>query len=122
MPVYATLPADIITPVIAYLRLTEGAQSGHGNGSFLLESVLEGAYQARYSFVGASRSHLERSRWLSEVHGADPRKVLKTGEKLDRKGDPLIYLEQELQDYRFIELPGVPSFTGLYFTKTFSMI
>jgi anthranilate synthase component 1 len=55
VPVYATLPADIITPVMAYLRLTEGATAGHAGGSFLLESILEGAHQARYSFVGASQ-------------------------------------------------------------------
>jgi anthranilate synthase component 1 len=59
LPIYATLPADIITPVITYLRLTEGAQQGHAGGSFLLESILEGSYQARYSFVGARTLRLE---------------------------------------------------------------
>jgi len=41
------IPADLLTPLGAYLRLREGA-----GGAFLLESVERGRL-GRYSFVGA---------------------------------------------------------------------
>ena len=52
IPIFATLPGDVLTPVLAYLRLSHGAALD-APPSFLLESVLEGSYQARYSFVGS---------------------------------------------------------------------
>lgn len=53
LPISLSIPApDTLTPVIAYLRLTDGAASDQS--SFLLESVLPGSTQGRYSFVGAS--------------------------------------------------------------------
>lgn len=52
MPVAQAISADVLTPVIAYLRLTNGAKSKDGSGSFLLESVVNGT-QGRYSYVGA---------------------------------------------------------------------
>ena len=48
MPVYVQLPADLITPVMAYLRVSKDSRY-----SFLLESVLNGENIARYSFIGA---------------------------------------------------------------------
>ena len=52
LPLYATLPGDILTPVIAYLRLTNGATTGE---SFLMESVVRGETGGRWSYVGASK-------------------------------------------------------------------
>ena len=46
MPVFAELPADLDTPLSAYLRLRPGPYS------FLLESVEGGEVWARYSFLG----------------------------------------------------------------------
>jgi anthranilate synthase component 1 len=43
-----TIPADLLTPVAAYIRLAK--DSGY---SFLLESVEGGEHLARYSFLGA---------------------------------------------------------------------
>jgi hypothetical protein len=54
LPVWAILPADVLTPVIAYLRLTDGAKEGVE--SFLLESAVKGETAGRWSFVGASAS------------------------------------------------------------------
>lgn len=53
LPISASLPADILTPVMAYLRLTNGGRSGE---SFLLESVVRGETAGRWSYVGASKS------------------------------------------------------------------
>jgi anthranilate synthase component 1 len=71
IPVFTSLPSDILTPIAAYLRLTDGCTNGvclsclfsfvladlflDGRGSFLLESVVGGSYVGRYSFVGASK-------------------------------------------------------------------
>src|SRR5207249_4486703 len=46
VPVFAELPADLDTPLSAYLRLRPGPYS------FLLESVEGGEVWARYSFLG----------------------------------------------------------------------
>lgn len=48
VPVFIELPADLLTPVSAYLKIA--AESEH---SFLLESVVNGESLARYSFVGS---------------------------------------------------------------------
>lgn len=48
IPVYVEIPADLLTPVAAYLKVA--ADSDH---SFLLESIVAGEAVARYSFVGA---------------------------------------------------------------------
>jgi len=48
--VFAELPADLDTPLSAYLRLRPGPYA------FLLESVEGGEVWARYSFLGADPS------------------------------------------------------------------
>ncbi|KAK4702002.1 anthranilate synthase component I, partial [Phenoliferia sp. Uapishka_3] len=92
LPISATLPADILTPVMAYLRLTNGGRTGE---SFLLESVVRGETAGRWSYVGAT-----------------PQKVFKTGKGQALQGDPLVHLERELEAYKFIEVHGSPPFTG----------
>lgn len=47
VPVVDTLPADLLTPLAVYLKLSAGSSK-----SFLLESVEGGETLARYSFVG----------------------------------------------------------------------
>ena len=39
-------------------------------------------------------------------------KTIRTGEGFDVEGDPLVALEKELEQYRFVKLPEVPTFTG----------
>lgn len=51
VPIYAEIPADLLTPVAAYLKIAH--RSRH---SFLLESVEGGETVARYSFIGAGAS------------------------------------------------------------------
>jgi anthranilate synthase component 1 len=48
------------------------------------------------------------------VHNLDFYKVLKTGDIEAITGDPLIALEEELKNVKFVPVPGVPSFTGKY--------
>lgn len=47
-PVVTTMPADLLTPLAVYLKLSHGERY-----SFLLESVEGGENLARYSFIGA---------------------------------------------------------------------
>ena len=55
IPVYEVFPADLLTPVSAYLRIAQGARY-----SFLLESVEGGEKIARYTFAGANPEEIFR--------------------------------------------------------------
>ena len=55
IPVYDVFPADLLTPVSAYLRIAQGARY-----SFLLESVEGGEKIARYTFAGAHPEEIFR--------------------------------------------------------------
>ncbi len=49
IPVVLNMPADLLTPLAVYLKISETAEN-----SFLLESVEGGESLARYSFIGAN--------------------------------------------------------------------
>ena len=53
VPVFVQLPADLVTPCTAYLKIAKDSKY-----SFLLESVIAGENIARYSFIGAGKSSL----------------------------------------------------------------
>jgi anthranilate/para-aminobenzoate synthase component I len=50
VPVYVELPADLLTPCMAYLKIAKDSKY-----SFILESVLAGENMARYSFIGSGK-------------------------------------------------------------------
>ena len=92
IPLCATIPADILTPTVAYLRL-----STESKYSFLFESAATTETIGRYSFVGAN-----------------PRKILQTGPGYGPEQDPLPLLETELSQFREAIIPGLspPPLTG----------
>ena len=92
VPLYAQIPADLLTPTLAYLKISNGA-----NLSFLYESAATTGTIGRYSFVGAN-----------------PLRVLKTGPGHGPSEDPLPLLEEELSKYRVATVPNVqlPPLTG----------
>jgi anthranilate synthase component 1 len=91
-PLYAEVPADLETPVSAYLKVARGRHS------FLLESVEGGERLARYSFIGTEPYRVLRSG--AGVHG-------------DGRGeDPLVAVEAELDRFQPVQVPGLPRFTG----------
>ncbi|KAJ7752025.1 ADC synthase [Mycena metata] len=90
VPVYVELPADLLTPCMAYLRIAKDSKY-----SFLLESVINGENVARYSFIGA-----------------DPIKIIKTGPDEEHTGDPMTVLQRELSLHKYIKIPEIPTFTG----------
>ncbi|KAG8906245.1 hypothetical protein FRB99_007307 [Tulasnella sp. 403] len=90
VPVFVQLPADLLTPVMAYLRLAKDSKY-----SFILESVIAGENVGRYSFIGA-----------------DPFKIVRSGPGQDIEGDPMTALQKELQLYKYVKIPEIPTFTG----------
>jgi anthranilate synthase component 1 len=91
-PLYAEVPADLETPVSAFLKVARGRHS------FLLESVEGGERLARYSFIGT-----------------EPYRILRSGGGVSGDGsqeDPLVAVETELGRFRPVAIPGLPRFTG----------
>ncbi len=90
VPVWCDIPADMETPVSAYLKVAREAPS------FLLESVEGGERVARYSFIGTL-----------------PTKVLTTGPSTPAGSiDPLTLIEKELEGIKPVQVPGLPRFLG----------
>ena len=90
IPVYREIPADMETPVTAYLKVAKS------DPSFLLESVEGGERLARYSFIGTA-----------------PYRILKTGPgEATGAIDPLVPIEAELSQFRPVPVSGLPRFLG----------
>ena len=100
MPVFAELPADLDTPLSAYLRLRPGPYS------FLLESVEGGAVWARYSFLGADP--------LMVLTAKTGRLTLSRDGRTERlpEGNPLIAVRDLLKQFQPVPVPGLPRFQG----------
>ena len=121
VPVYASISADILTPVSAYLRITNGAAL-ESKGSFLLESIVAGSHQARYSYVGAGPPitlSIMPVILLRYSVSTDPVQVIRTGEGQEHQGDPLNVLQKVLDEYNSVPVPGAPPFTGRYLVSFF---
>jgi len=96
IPLCREMPADLLTPVAAFLRLAGGARH-----PFLLESVEGGETVARYSFLGRDPSSV----FLSTGG--------RTGEVPPEAGrSPLEPLRRAIAPYRAVPLPDLPRFTG----------
>ncbi|PCH02820.1 ADC synthase [Penicillium occitanis (nom. inval.)] len=92
LPLMTTIPAELLTPTLAYLRIAAKSKL-----SFLYESAATTETIGRYSFVGA-----------------DPRKIIKTGAGHGPECDPLPILEKELAQFRSATVPTLklPPLTG----------
>ena len=108
VPVFIELPADLLTPCAAYLRIAKDSKY-----SFLLESVAS-SHADRYCFIGAGKYRFVVFAEPGAYHPPlpDPLKVIKTGPGHETTGDPMQFLEQELNNYRYVKIPEVPTFTG----------
>jgi anthranilate synthase component 1 len=98
IPLCRDIPADLLTPVLAYLRIAPGARH-----PFLLESVEGGETVARYSFLGRDPSALVRSR----VDGGAAE-----GGDAGAGGGPLEALRRAVRPHRAVRLPDLPRFAG----------
>ena len=101
VPIFRDIPADLDTPVAAYLKL-------RGDGpSFLLESVERGEAVGRYSFVGGAPRAVARLRdgqATTALAGSKP-----TTETYD---DPLEYIRGLQHPFPVASHPDLPPFQG----------
>lgn len=100
IPVYETITADLLTPVLAYLRIRK-----KGKFSFLLESVEGIGRLARYSFIG----HTPSSTIIS-----DQNKIVITNENNSEevKSKLLDYLSKKVDSFKHPKIEELPDFTG----------
>ncbi len=90
IPVYRSINADLETPVSAYLKVARPPYA------FLLESVAGGERLGRYSFIGT-----------------EPYRVVKTGRGAEKgEIDPLLPVQEEMEQYRLLPVAGLPRFHG----------
>lgn len=100
IPVVESMPADLLTPLAVYLKL-----SADGGDSFLLESVEGGESLARYSFIG--------SKPYSKVTGGQHGVTVHTEGVAEKSNLSLWqYLRQHFSGHIVAEMSGLPSFIG----------
>jgi anthranilate synthase component 1 len=95
------LSADLLTPVSAYLRLSQAKGQ-----SFLLESVEGGERVARYSFLG-----VDPYASLSVLNGR-LRLETDSGDRVEYEGNPLEALKAYFARYRARPSAEMPAFCG----------
>ena len=100
VPVVKSVAADLLTPVSAFLAISEGERN-----AFLLESVEGGEKVARYTFLGARPYMTLRS------HGAEV-KIRRGNREQYQAGSPIKILRELLRQHRPAQVPDVPPFTA----------
>ncbi len=100
VPVYKRILADLLTPVAAWVHLSQKAEY-----AFLLESVEKGNQYSRYSYVGINPQKIL-------MHNNGKTTITENGRTIDID-TPFLTLLREIQSqYNMTKLPGIPSFTG----------
>ena len=100
IPVYEIITADLLTPVLAYLKIRKNDQQ-----SFLLESVEGSANMARYSFIGREPEKIFFNKGIEVTeftNGSSKKTNLSIFE----------YVRNELKKYKQPKIEGLPDFTG----------
>jgi anthranilate synthase component 1 len=99
VPVYREIPADLLTPVSAFLAVSARAER-----AFLLESVVGGERIARYSFLGRDPVA------TIEAHASGVR--VRGAEGTRRVAGDLLSTLRDALGRPAAEVPGLPRFTG----------
>ena len=107
IPVFRRIMSDQITPVLAYRRMVR--PDDRMAPSFLLESVIGGDRQGRYSFLGANPSAQIIAR-RNTVEYIDHDNAQNS--RIYECADPLRDLANYSQAYELVKVPGLPDFTG----------
>lgn len=102
IPLYREIDADLDTPVSCYLKI-----AGKSNYSFLLESVEGEEKVARFSFLSADFKLIFKSK-------KNKIELIKNGscDIFITSQDPLDELKKIMQQFRFVEINGLPRFCG----------
>ena len=100
VPVYKRILADLLTPVAAWVHLSQKAEY-----AFLLESVEKGNQYSRYSYVGINPQKIL-------MHNNGKTTITENGETIDIDTPFLTLLRETQSQYNMTKLPGIPSFTG----------
>ncbi len=99
IPVYKEIAGDIETPVSAFIKLNKSP-------SFLLESVVGGEKWARYSFLGIHPSIIIKSNLRKmEIHRDNKITVIESD-------DPLVEIKKIMSQFKPVEMPELPRFSG----------
>lgn len=100
IPLYERIPADLDTPVAAYMKLASRCRE-----SFLLESIEGGEKLARYSFIGFNP--------FLVVEGKAGQVTLIQGRRRQAiEAHPHEFMRELFRQYRPVRIPGLPRFTG----------
>lgn len=100
IPVVLNLPADLLTPLAVYLKISDGAKN-----SFLLESVEGGESLARYSFIGANPEMI--------VSGNDKKVSVNKEDSSEVFNIPLFaFLREHFGKFEVAKTDDLPSFIG----------
>lgn len=100
IPVYRKIPADLDTPVGAFIKLAKNKKN-----SFLLESIEGGEKLARYSFVGFDPFLVIEGNGASVV-------VKKDKVKKEFEAPPQDFIKELFSVYKPIRIEELPRFTG----------
>src|SRR5579864_1575999 len=101
VPVTRSVPADLETPVSAFLRV-----AAHEPEAFLLESVEGGEAVGRYTFIG-----IRPFRTMTAA-GSAITETTPSAQPITRTGDIFAELKSALAGHTPARLPGLPPFTS----------
>ena len=133
IPVWKSVPADLLTPVSAYLKLTSSRTGARHNKegrnqknfSFLFESVEGGETIARYTYLGADPFLIVRFRMPKRppegkkprAGGASPSaegkiEIIEKGRARQVKGDLMEMTRELLASFRPVRVDELPPFSA----------
>ena len=100
VPVYEIISADLLTPVLAYLKIR-----GVNSTSFLLESVEGIGRLARYSFIGLNPSEV-----ISNFHYE---LIIKSKNGEEKRNENFFdFLKKKIAEFNYPHIDELPYFTG----------
>ncbi len=103
IPVVDSWPADLETPLTAWLKVGEGNPPG-----VLLESVEGGEQLGRWSIIAANPL------WIASARGNNLLRKWRNGKIEEAQGNPFEFVRNCLKPYRTISLPEMPPLGQLY--------
>lgn len=100
IPVYERITADLLTPVLAYMKIRQSSKS-----SFLLESVEGIGRLARYSFIGKDPYKIISNKGMNLT--------VSTEEKNETYEQSIFdYFQELISTYKFARIEELPDFAG----------